>query len=141
SSAAVYGNADHIPVDEDQPLRPESPYASQKALCEFYCHNFSQLFGLETVCLRYFNVFGPRQNQASGYAAAIPLLVQAALDGRKPIVYGDGQQTRDFVYVDDVVAANLRAAGAEGATGRVFNIGGGVGISVLGLISELERSI
>ena len=139
SSAAVYGNAEVAPTDEDQPFHPESPYASAKASSEFYCRNFQGLFGLETVILRYFNVFGPRQSATSGYAAVIPLFVQAAVNGKTPVIYGDGLQTRDFVYVQNVVAANMRAAVAEGAAGQTFNIAGGQGISLRDLLVQLER--
>ena len=106
SSASVYGNSDQLPTVETQPLLPQSPYASDKACSEFYCRNFHSLFGLETVILRYFNVFGPRQSAQSGYAAVIPLFVEAAITGKTPIIYGDGRQTRDFVCVDNVVAQN-----------------------------------
>ncbi|HLV80983.1 MAG TPA: SDR family oxidoreductase [Chthonomonadaceae bacterium] len=139
SSASVYGNAESSPTGEEQPLCPESPYASAKAAGELYCRNFTTLYGLETVVLRYFNVFGPRQSATSSYAAVIPLFVRAAITGCAPIVYGDGRQTRDFVYVENVVAANLRAAEAEGVAGQTFNIAGGQGISLLDLLALLEQ--
>jgi len=139
SSASVYGNAEVAPTPEEHPLRPESPYASGKACGEFYCRNFWSLHGLETVVLRYFNVFGPRQSAVSGYAAVVPEFVRAAAEGARPVVYGDGQQTRDFVYVENVAAANIRAAQAENAAGETFNVGGGRGISLLELLSELSR--
>lgn len=139
SSASVYGNAEAVPTREDQPLAPLSPYASTKAAGEFYCRNFWHLFELETVILRYFNVFGPRQSANSGYAAAIPKFVQAAVTNGVPTVFGDGLQTRDFVYVEDVAAANLRAALAGGVAGQTFNIAGGNSISLLDLLGELRR--
>lgn len=138
SSAAVYGNAERVPTDESQPLQPQSPYATGKATGELYCRNYADLFGLETVALRFFNVFGPRQPSA-GYAAAIPCFINAVVSGRRPVIFGDGCQTRDFIYVEDVVDANLRAATATGASGRVFNVAGGEGISLLRLLRELER--
>lgn len=140
SSAAVYGNAEAVPTDEEQPLRPQSPYATGKATGEMYCRNFAELFGLETVVLRFFNVFGPRQPSA-GYAAAIPCFIEAALAGRSPVVFGDGLQTRDFVYVQDIVSANVRAATAQGVSGGVFNIACGEGISLLRLLGELEKAV
>jgi UDP-glucose 4-epimerase len=137
SSASVYGDAIGVPTGEDEPLKPQSPYATGKACGELYCRNFWELYGVETVVLRYFNVFGPRQSRVSGYAAVIPQFVETAVARRTPVVYGDGQQTRDFVYVGNVVAANLRAAVAEGVGGQVFNVAGGHGISLLRLLSEL----
>jgi nucleoside-diphosphate-sugar epimerase len=138
SSASVYGNADAVPTSEDAPLRPQSPYATAKAAGEFYCRNFYELYGMETVVLRYFNVFGPRQNALSGYAAAVPAFVRAAALGQPPTVYGDGLQTRDFVYVENVVRANVLAALAGSAPGQGFNVGCGLGISLLRLLEELE---
>lgn len=139
SSASVYGNADCVPTDEQQPLHPESPYATQKAAGELYCRNFYDLYRLETVVLRYFNVFGPGQSPNSSYAAVIPRWVDAARRGEAPVVYGDGHQTRDFVYVGNVVSANLRAVTSEGAAGRAFNVASGEGISLLRLLSDLEQ--
>jgi len=139
SSASVYGNAVAVPTAEDAPLSPQSPYASGKACGELYCRNFHALYGLETVILRYFNVFGPRQSADSGYAAVIPHFTYASLSGERPIVYGDGRQTRDFVYVANVAEANLCAATAPGAAGRAFNISGGRGVSLLALLEEIQR--
>jgi nucleoside-diphosphate-sugar epimerase len=139
SSASVYGNAVEVPTREDQPLDPESPYATGKRCGELYCRNFFQLYGLETVSLRYFNVFGPRQSAVSGYAAVIPEFVRAVVAGERPVVYGDGRQTRDFVFVENVVAANVRAALADKVAGEVFNIAGGSSISLLDLLGELGR--
>jgi UDP-glucose 4-epimerase len=138
SSASVYGNAEVSPTDEAQPIQPQSPYATEKACGELYCRNFWNLYRLETVILRYFNVFGPRQNVNSGYAAVIPNFIKAVMTGARPVVYGDGLQTRDFVYAENVAAANLRAALAPGVAGRTFNIGSGHGISLIELLTELE---
>lgn len=137
SSASVYGNSTVLPTTEGLPLIPQSPYASGKACGEFYCRHFWDLFGLETVVLRYFNVFGPRQDARSGYAAVIPRFVEAATAGAAPVVFGDGGQTRDFVYVGNVADANLRAATAPCAAGGVFNVGGGTQISLLDLLEAL----
>ena len=141
SSAAVYGNAETVPTLEDQPIDPQSPYATAKASGELYCRNFWGLYGLETVILRYFNVFGPRQSANSGYAAAIPCFIKAALTGKQPIVYGDGLQTRDFVHVSNVVAANICAAtaAAQDVAGETFNVGAGEQITLRVLLCELER--
>lgn len=139
SSASVYGNAETVPTCEDQPLAPQSPYASSKACAEFYCRNFFDIHGLEAVVLRYFNVFGPRQSANSGYAAVIPLFVQAAVTGATPTVYGDGLQTRDFVYVESVAEANWLAATTPQAAGKIFNVAGGQGISLIDLLQALER--
>lgn len=139
SSAAVYGGSAAVPTDEDQPLDPQSPYATAKAAGEYYCRNFNALYGLETVILRYFNVFGPRQNVRSGYAAVIPSFIEAAILGRPPKIFGDGLQTRDFVYVENVATANLQAALADGVAGETFNIAGGEAITIIDLLKELER--
>jgi UDP-glucose 4-epimerase len=141
SSSSVYGGVAPLPTNEDHPTAPKSPYAVSKITAELYCRVYAQLMGLETVCLRYFNVFGPRQRSDSAYAAAIPLFVHALSTGEPPVVNGDGQQTRDFTFVDDVVRANLLAAdaSAERCSGRVFNIGGGQRHSVLDLLESLGR--
>lgn len=141
SSASVYGNADMIPTREDQLIAPMSPYASAKAGSELYCRNFYSLFGLETVILRYFNVFGPRQHAKSGYAAAIPKFIEAAVMNESPVVFGDGHQTRDFIYVENVARANVLAATAAQAAGGTFNVAAGVAISLLDLLQELENAI
>ncbi|HHW13716.1 MAG TPA: SDR family oxidoreductase [Firmicutes bacterium] len=126
SSSSVYGDNESLPVREDAPLRPLSPYAVTKAVGELYCRVFAQLFGVDTVALRYFNVFGPRQNPESEYAAVIPKFIRAALTGREPVVYGDGEQSRDFIFVEDVAEANFLAAiHPESLRGQAFNLGGG----------------
>ncbi len=122
SSCAVYGDAAG-PVSEATSPRPQSPYAASKLAMEDLASLYHNLYGLETVCLRYFNVYGPRQDPASPYSAVIPIFIRAMLDGVAPQVHGDGGQSRDFVYVDDVAAANLLAGEAADAQGAVFNVG------------------
>ena len=126
SSAAVYGNADELPLHEGMPTRPASPYGASKLAGERYLEAFTRTYGTPTVALRYLNVFGPRQNPHSEYAAAIPRFISCTLTGEVPVVFGDGEQARDFVFVDDVVQANLLASDAgEPAWGAAFNIGRG----------------
>lgn len=139
SSSAVYGDLPGSPKTETMPLQPLSPYAAQKAASEQYCHIWHRLHGLETVCLRYFNVFGPMQDPQSEYAAVIPKFITTVLDGGTPTVFGDGEQSRDFIFVDNVVEANLLAAIRPEAAGKVFNVGAGVGITLNQLIAELGR--
>ncbi|HEU5439205.1 MAG TPA: SDR family oxidoreductase [Ktedonobacterales bacterium] len=130
SSSSVYGNTPFLPKQEDMPTSPLSPYAIQKLTGEHLCLVYHRLFGLETVALRYFNVFGPRQDPASEYAAVIPRFITALLEGRRPVVFGDGEQTRDFTYVENVVQANLLAAEAPEAPGHAINIGSGARVSL-----------
>ncbi len=125
SSSSVYGDAPTLPKREDMTPQPKSPYAVSKLAGEHYCQVYNNVFGLETVSLRYFNVFGPRQDPASQYAAVIPIFIRCIVAGEAPQVYGDGEQSRDFTYVEDVVTANLQAARAEGAAGAVCNLGRG----------------
>jgi UDP-glucose 4-epimerase len=125
ASCAVYGDDPELPKEETLAVAPLSPYALQKYAGELYCRLYADLHGLETVALRYFNVYGPRQDPAGDYAAVIPRFVEACLAGDAPHIYGDGEQTRDFVMVDDVVAANLLAADAERASGSVCNVASG----------------
>lgn len=138
SSSSVYGDTEVLPKQEDMKPMPLSPYAAQKLTGEHYCKIFHGLYGLETFVLRYFNVFGPRQNPASQYAAVIPLFIDAFKNDRAPVIYGDGAQTRDFTYVDDVVEANICccAAPAEGA-GGVYNVARGDRVSVNELAETL----
>lgn len=137
SSAAVYGGLEGE-VSETSPVHPVSPYAASKLAMERAAALFAEIYALPTVVLRYFNVYGPGQSPDSPYAAAIPRFIQRMLAGEAPQVYGDGEQTRDFVYVEDVVLANLLAAEAEGVEGGVFNIAGGRSLSLLDLLAELE---
>ena len=144
SSSSVYGNItasaeSSVAKNEDLPLLPQSPYAATKLLGENYCRIFSDLFGLETVSLRYFNVFGPRQNPRSVYSAVIPKFIMALLTGNSPIIYGDGNQSRDFTYVDNVVQANLLAMETSGISGEVFNIACGQQSTVNDLLSYLQE--
>jgi UDP-glucose 4-epimerase len=123
SSSSAYGDTPVLPKREEMPPSPQSPYAVSKLAGEMYCRVFTRVFGLETVSLRYFNVFGPRQDPTNQYAAVIPLFISAFLNGERPTVFGDGQQTRDFTYIDNVVAANLLAAeGDHRTSGETFNI-------------------
>jgi len=128
SSCAIYGNTQTLPIREDAPPHPLSPYAVTKLAGEYYCQVFHQVYGLPTVCLRYFNVYGPRQDPDSQYAAVIPRFISRALKGEPPIIYGDGEQTRDFTFVKDVVEANILMAESE-ATG-IFNFASGESVSI-----------
>ena len=130
SSSAVYGDDPELPKHEAMALRPLSPYAVQKMVGEHYAGLYSTLYGLETTCLRYFNVFGPRQDPASPYSGVISIFMDRAVADQAPAIYGDGEQTRDFVYVQDVIAANLLAAAEKGAAGKIFNIGTGITITI-----------
>ena len=125
SSSSVYGSRAELPVREDQPTDPISPYGVAKLAAERYCVAFSRVYHrFETVVVRYFNVFGPRQSPHSVYAAMVPLFITAIAEGRPVLVYGDGEQRRDFTYVDNVVEATLAAGDAPGANGRIFNVAG-----------------
>jgi nucleoside-diphosphate-sugar epimerase len=139
SSAAVYGDLAISPNVEVQPVNPVSPYGVQKLAAESYCRIYPRLYGLETVALRYFNVFGPGQDPASDYAAVIPRFISAILSGGSPTVYGDGEQTRDFLFVRNVVEINLLAASAPEANGATLNVGAGAAISLNQLLAELKR--
>src|SRR5258707_8042854 len=133
SSSSVYGGAEQMPTPERAPLIPRSPYAVSKLAGELYCRVYSELHGLETVSLRYFNIYGPRQRPDSAYAAVIPLFIEALAHGRRPIVHGDGGQSRDFTFIDDAVAANIAAATAPAAacSGKAYNVAGGHRYSLL----------
>jgi UDP-glucose 4-epimerase len=140
ASSAAYGDTPVLPKVEAMAPNPLSPYAVGKLVGEYYCSVFSKVFGLETISLRYFNVFGPHQDPASQYAAAIPAFVTAILRNNPPTVYGDGEQSRDFTYVDNVVQANLLAARAKETHGEVVNIACGEAVTVnaiIGMINEL----
>lgn len=139
SSSSVYGDEPGLPKREGIEGRLLSPYAASKSAGEKYLQVFAGTYGLETVSLRYFNVFGPRQDPASQYAAAIPLFITRILEGRAPTVYGDGEQSRDFTYVANVVEANLLACAAAGASGGVFNIACADRITVNALIEKINR--
>ena len=132
SSSSVYGEQKKMPLNEDMKTKPISPYALHKLIGEYYCFLFNLLYGLETISLRYFNVFGERQSSEGGYACLIPKFTKMFLDKKKPIINGDGEQTRDFTYAGDVVCANILAAQTQNqkAFGKKFNIGGGENKSV-----------
>jgi nucleoside-diphosphate-sugar epimerase len=138
-SSSVYGNAATLPKREDMRPQPLSPYALQKLVGEEYCRLFTQLYGLETVVTRYFNVFGPRQNPGSPYSGVISLFVDAMLAGKSPRIHGDGGQTRDFTFVGDVVRGVLLAAEAPGVAGRVMNVAAGGRVSLLDLVRTLQQ--
>ena len=138
SSSSVYGANRELPADEDMRPVPIAPYAVSKLAAEGYCRAFSQVYGLETVALRYFNVFGPRQDPLSQYAAVIPKFISSFLDGEAPVVYGDGEQSRDFTYIDNAIEATALAARAEGVTGQTFNIACGTRTTLNDLLEELR---
>jgi UDP-glucose 4-epimerase len=138
SSSSIYGSASGIaPRREADPPAPISPYASAKLASECYARSFHDVFGLDTVCLRYFNVFGPRQDPGSQYAAVIPSFISAVLTGQPPLVFGDGEQSRDFTHVENVVQANLLAIDAPGVAGGLYNVACGERVTLNRLIREL----
>lgn len=139
ASSSAYGGSQKLPKCEDDPTLPLSPYAVAKLAGEQYCAVFAGVYRLETVRLRYFNVFGPRQSPDSPYAAVIPKFIEAMTNGRSPLLHGDGTQSRDFTFVADVVQANLRAAVAPGVSGKVYNIACGRRTSLLELVEHLNR--
>jgi len=141
SSAAVYGDNPSLPLTEEAELMPKSPYAVSKAVNELYAGLYSRALDLEVVALRYFNIYGPRQSHTSQYAAAIPIFIRKILDEEPITIFGDGYQTRDLVFVGDVVRANLAAAEYPGIAGQIFNICTGAGISLQDLIVALETII
>ncbi len=137
SSSSVYGDTPTLPKHEGMRLSPRSPYAVSKLAGEEYCRAFTLTYGLETVGLRYFNVFGPRQDPNSQYAAVIPRFISALLTGRQPVIHGDGQQSRDFTFVANVVDANLLAAQAPGAAGEIFNVACGSQITIAQVLKSI----
>jgi nucleoside-diphosphate-sugar epimerase len=141
SSSSVYGNAPGMPRQEDQAIAPLAPYAVSKLAAEQYCIVANRVYGLETVALRYFNVFGERQDPTSGYAAVIPKFIRLMLDGQAPTIFGDGETSRDFTHVQNVVEANLAAADVEAAAGRVMNIAIGRSHTLNELVGTLRRLI
>jgi UDP-glucose 4-epimerase len=138
SSTAVYGDSDTFPLTEETPLRPLSPYAASKRVDEIYGQLYTTAFGLEVVGLRYFNVYGPRQRPDSHYAAAVPIFIRRLLDGKSITIFGDGGQTRDLIFVGDVVRANFAAAAHPSAPGSVFNICTGQETRIIDLIEILQ---
>ena len=141
SSSSVYGNQPTLPKQEDMPADPLSPYAISKYAGELYARIFHQIYGLSTVSLRYFNVFGPRQDPNSQYAAVIPIFINALMTGKPPVIFGDGEQSRDFTFVKNVVRANILAAQAEDPSGHVMNIACGQRITLNQLVQKLRGII
>ena len=139
ASSSVYGDTPTLPKHEGMPPNPLSPYALQKYIGEQYCRLFYQLYGLETISLRYFNIFGPKQDPNSLYSAVIPKFIDALLQGRPPIIFGDGEQSRDFTYIENVVEANLLAMSAEHLHGEAINIACGNRISLNQLLNVLKE--
>jgi nucleoside-diphosphate-sugar epimerase len=141
ASSSAYGDTEILPKVETLPATPQSPYALQKYTGEVYCRLYHDLYGLEAVSLRYFNIFGPRQDPNSDYAAVIPSFASAAVAGRRPVIYGDGNQTRDFTYVENAIQANLLAADAERAPGLVINIAAGERTSINDLWNGIREIV
>ena len=136
-SAAVYGDLPELPKQESMPVKPLSPYAVDKLASEQACQMYTHLYGLETVALRYFNVFGPRQDPSSPYSGVISIFSDTLSQGKQPTIYGDGEQTRDFVYVSDVVEANIKAATSPAAAGKAINIATGGKLSINDLLKTI----
>jgi UDP-glucose 4-epimerase len=139
SSSAVYGDLPGLPKREEMELKPMSPYALHKLTGELNARLYTDLYGLEAVCLRYFNVFGPRQDPSSPYSGVISIFMTMAADNRTPVIYGDGEQYRDFIYVADVVRANLLSATVDGAAGSVLNIGTGATVTINRLWETIRK--
>jgi nucleoside-diphosphate-sugar epimerase len=140
-SSSAYGDTEQLPKVETMPPNPKSPYAVGKLTGEYYCKVFNALYGLETVTLRYFNVFGPRQDPKSQYAAVVPLFITSILNGRRPVIHGDGLQSRDFTYIENVVAANILACTAPKAAGEVINAACGERTTVLQMAQYIAEII
>ncbi len=139
ASSSAYGDQPTLPKTESMLPEPLSPYAVAKLVGEQYCQVFTRVYGLETLSLRYFNVFGPRQDPSSQYSGVISRFISAILRGERPVIYGDGEQSRDFTYIDNVVDANLRAAQTTRGTGQVINVANGVRITLNQLLEELKE--
>jgi UDP-glucose 4-epimerase len=139
SSSSLYGDSPTLPKHEQMNPNPLSPYGAQKLFGEMYCQVFTKAYNLETVALRYFNVFGPRQDASSQYSGVLAKFIPAVLQGRKPVIYGDGLQSRDFTYVQNVVEANLLACTAPGVAGEVFNVACGDRITVNSMLQQINR--
>lgn len=139
SSSSVYGDVEGDAKTETMPPQPKSPYGAAKLAAEYYCRAFADTYGLETVSLRYFNVFGPRQDPTSEYAAVIPKFIARMLDGQPPVIYGDGTQSRDFTYIDNVVEGNLMALRAPDAAGSFMNLATSGQVTLLELVEKLNR--
>jgi nucleoside-diphosphate-sugar epimerase len=139
ASSSAYGDQEVLPKVETMPPEPLSPYAAAKLMGEYYCQVFSKVYNLETICLRYFNVFGPRQNPASQYSGVISRFIDALMSGKTPIIFGDGEQSRDFTFIDNVVDANLKAAQTSSGIGEVMNAANGERISLNELLEVLKK--
>jgi len=138
ASSSAYGDQPTLPKDEQMLPDPLSPYAVAKLVGEYYCQVFTRVYGLETVSLRYFNVFGPRQDPGSQYSGVVSRFISTLLSNERPVIYGDGEQSRDFTYIDNVVSANLKAASAKDAAGKVINVANGERITLNELLAELK---
>jgi len=141
SSSSLYGDSPTLPKHESMMPNPLSPYGAQKLFAEMYCQVFTKAYGLETVSLRYFNVFGPRQDSTSQYSGVLALFIPAVLQGRRPTIYGDGLQSRDFTYVQNVVEANLLACKVPGVGGQVFNVACGDRITVNSMLHQINKIV
>jgi nucleoside-diphosphate-sugar epimerase len=141
SSSSLYGDSPTLPKREGMMPNPLSPYGAQKLFAEMYCEVFTKAYGLETVSLRYFNVFGPRQDSTSQYSGVLALFIPAVLQGRRPTIYGDGLQSRDFTYVQNVVEANLLACKVPGVGGQVFNVACGDRITVNSMLHQINKIV
>jgi len=141
SSSSLYGDSPTLPKHESMMPNPLSPYGAQKLFAEMYCQVFTKAYGLETVSLGYFNVFGPRQDSTSQYSGVLALFIPAVLQGRRPTIYGDGLQSRDFTYVQNVVEANLLACKVPGVAGQVFNVACGDRITVNSMLHQINKIV
>jgi nucleoside-diphosphate-sugar epimerase len=139
ASSSAYGDQPTLPKTETMPPDPLSPYAAAKLFGEYYCQVFTRTYNLETVCLRYFNVFGPRQDPSSAYSGVISRFIDTLATGQTPVIYGDGEQSRDFTYVANVVEANLRAAETTSGIGQVINVANGERITLNELLDKLKQ--
>jgi len=139
ASSSAYGDTDVLPKEESMAPRPKSPYALQKLVGEYYANIFYGVYGLETVSLRYFNVYGPRQDPSSAYSGVLSLFMKAVLERKPPVIFGDGEQSRDFTYVEDVAELNLKAARAQGVSGKVYNGGNGGRVTLNQAWALLQR--
>ena len=139
SSSSIYGNSETLPKVESMPVAPLSPYALTKYAGERYCQIYQQLYRLETVALRYFNVFGPNQDPTSQYSAVIPKFIKMIREGRQPVIYGDGSQSRDFTYVSNNIEANILACTRQGVAGEVFNIACGESYTLIDLVNAINQ--
>ncbi len=139
ASSSAYGDQETLPKVETMIPKPLSPYAAAKLMGEYYCQVFSRVYSLETICLRYFNVFGPRQNPSSTYSGVISRFIDSLMTGKTPIIYGDGEQSRDFTFIANVVDANIKAAQAEKGVGEIINVANGERISLNELLGVLKR--